>query len=56
MAFAPDYETSRRFYVAFTNNNGEIEIDEFLRKADNAERADRTTRREIARDPASRRQ
>ena len=47
MAFAPDYETSRRFYVAFTNNNGEIEIDEFLRKADNAERADRTTRRKL---------
>lgn len=45
MAFAPDYAQSRRFYVAFTNNNGEVEIDEFLRMAGNAERADRMTRR-----------
>lgn len=45
MAFAPDYAQSRRFYVAFTNNNGEIEIDEFLRTASNSERANRNTRR-----------
>lgn len=32
-AFAPDYETSRRFYVFFVNNNGNVEIDEFRRSA-----------------------
>src|SRR3954451_12913067 len=32
MAFAPDYATSGRFYVYFTNRpNGDIEVDEFLR-------------------------
>ena len=44
MAFAPDYPQSRRFYVAFTNNNGEIEIDEF-RRSPNPERANPNTRR-----------
>jgi glucose/arabinose dehydrogenase len=29
MAFAPDYPTSGRFYVYFTNRDGNIEIDEF---------------------------
>ncbi len=33
IAFAPDYAQSQRFYVAFTNNNGSIEIDEFHRRA-----------------------
>jgi glucose/arabinose dehydrogenase len=45
IAFAPNYAQSRRFYVAFTNNNGKIEIDEFRRRADTRQRADRTTRR-----------
>jgi len=45
IAFAPDYAQSQRFYVAFTNNNGSIEIDEFHRRADTRQRADRTTRR-----------
>ena len=44
MAFAPDYPQSRRFYVAFTNNNGEIEIDEF-RRSPNPERANPNARR-----------
>jgi glucose/arabinose dehydrogenase len=44
IAFAPDYATSRRFYVAFTNNNGDIEIDEF-RRSPNPERANPNTRR-----------
>jgi glucose/arabinose dehydrogenase len=45
MAFPPDYALSRRFYLAFTNRNGSIEINEFKRVIDNATRADRTTRR-----------
>lgn len=44
MAFAPDYAQTRRFYVAFTNNNGDIEIDEF-RRSPNPERANPNTRR-----------
>jgi len=31
MAFAPDYATSGLFYVAFTNQTGDVEIDEFKR-------------------------
>ena len=31
MAFAPDYQTSRLFYVAFTNPTGDVEIDEIAR-------------------------
>jgi glucose/arabinose dehydrogenase len=30
-AFAPDYETSRRLYVLYVNNNGNVQIDEFRR-------------------------
>src|SRR3954452_17724516 len=33
IAFPPDYPQSRRFYVYFTNNKGNIEIDEFRRSA-----------------------
>jgi glucose/arabinose dehydrogenase len=29
--FAPDYATTRRFYVLYVNNSGNVEIDEFLR-------------------------
>ena len=35
MAFAPDYATSRRFYIYTTNQAGSIEVDEVLRDADN---------------------
>lgn len=45
VAFAPDYQTSRRFYVAFTNKNGNVEIDEFQRSATTKTRAARGTRR-----------
>ncbi len=31
IAFAPDYPKSQRFYVYYTNNEGNIEIDEFKR-------------------------
>lgn len=45
IAFAPDYAMSRYFYVAYTNKRGDIQIDEFRRKADNPKRADHSTRR-----------
>jgi glucose/arabinose dehydrogenase len=45
MAFAPDYATSGRFYVAFNNKNGDVEIAEFQRSAGDATRADPGTRR-----------
>jgi glucose/arabinose dehydrogenase len=36
MAFAPDYATSGLFYVAFTNQTGDVEIDEFKRAGTSA--------------------
>ena len=45
LAFAPDYPTSRRFYVAFTNKNGNVEVDEFQRSAASRTRAARGSRR-----------
>ena len=47
VAFAPDYATSRRFYVMFVNNSGNVEIDEFLRDGDDPLHASRTTRRVV---------
>jgi glucose/arabinose dehydrogenase len=35
MAFAPDYASSGRFYVYFTDNSGDIHIQEFRRSAGN---------------------
>jgi glucose/arabinose dehydrogenase len=45
VAFPADYPETRRFYVFFTNNNWDLEIDEFKRSATNPVRADRATRR-----------
>jgi glucose/arabinose dehydrogenase len=45
VAFPPDYATSGRFYVAFTNTDGDVELDEFMRMAGDATRADPATRR-----------
>ena len=39
MAFAPDYATSRRFYVYYVDNSGNLQIDEFQRDPANAGRA-----------------
>jgi glucose/arabinose dehydrogenase len=39
MAFAPDYKTSRRFYIYFTDHSGDIHIQEFKRSNSNANRA-----------------
>jgi glucose/arabinose dehydrogenase len=47
MAFAPDYATSRRFYVAYTAPNGDVTIDEFLRSAGDPDRADPGSRRNL---------
>jgi glucose/arabinose dehydrogenase len=39
MAFAPDYKTSRRFYVYFTDHSGDIHIQELKRSKSSANRA-----------------
>jgi glucose/arabinose dehydrogenase len=44
MAFAPDYATSGKFYVYFTDNGGDIRIEEYRRSSD-PNRADPATRR-----------
>ena len=43
IAFAPDYSESRRFFVNFTNRNGDTVIARFLR-SDDRHRADRDSR------------
>jgi glucose/arabinose dehydrogenase len=45
MAFAPDYAKTGRFYVYFTDRNGDIRIQEFRRS--NANVANRASRRQI---------
>jgi glucose/arabinose dehydrogenase len=47
VAFAPNYAESGRFYVFFTNRDGNVEIDEFRRLAGSSTQADRTTRRRV---------
>ena len=44
MAFAPDYATSGKFYVYFTDAGGDIRIEEY-RRSSNPDRADPATRR-----------
>ena len=48
MAFAPDYATSRRFYVYYTDNTGDIRVVEY-RASDDADRADAGSARSILR-------
>jgi glucose/arabinose dehydrogenase len=45
VAFPPDYAQSGRFYVAFTNQAGNLELNEFRRLRDLATRARRNSRR-----------
>lgn len=45
IAFPPDYARSRRFYVYYTDNAGNIRVDEFKRKS--ATRAARGSRRAV---------
>ena len=47
MAFAPDYATSRRFYIYFTDPGGSIEVDEVLRDMVDPNVADPNTRRQV---------
>jgi glucose/arabinose dehydrogenase len=47
VAFAPDYVTSRLFYVAFTNLTGDIELNEFQRSPTNPFRATPGSRRRL---------
>jgi glucose/arabinose dehydrogenase len=45
IAFPPDYRQSRRFYVYYTDNRGNIRVDEFQRRG--AVRAARDSRRSV---------
>ncbi len=47
VAFAPDYKTSRRFYVYYTNNEGNNQIDEYKRSKGSATRAAKHSRRTV---------
>jgi len=47
VAFAPDYQTTRSFYVAFTNMTGDIELDEFKRSVGNHKVASFASRRTL---------
>jgi glucose/arabinose dehydrogenase len=54
MAFAPDYARSRRFYVYYTDNQGFIAIDGFLRARSTRDRALPGSRQTIMRVPHGR--
>ncbi|HEU0318134.1 MAG TPA: PQQ-dependent sugar dehydrogenase, partial [Solirubrobacteraceae bacterium] len=45
MAFAPDYATSKRFYVDFTDRSGDTRVQEFT--AASPDRADKGSRRQL---------
>ena len=47
VAFAPNYERTRRFYVYFTNKQDNIEIDEFKVSKNRPRKADRGSRRKL---------
>lgn len=49
IAFPPDYRQTRRFYVYYTDNRGDIRVDEFRRRG--ATRAARGSRRPVIRIP-----
>jgi glucose/arabinose dehydrogenase len=53
MAFAPDYRSSGRFFVYYTDNDGFIQIDQFRRSGD-PNRADPASRRSVIRVPHGR--
>jgi glucose/arabinose dehydrogenase len=50
MAFAPDYDTSGRFYVYYTDEDGFLQIDQFTRSSD-PDVADPASRRSVIRVP-----
>ena len=47
MAFAPDYAKTGRFYVNFTDRNGDTRVQEFRRSKGNPNRANRASRRAV---------
>jgi glucose/arabinose dehydrogenase len=47
VAFAPDYRSSGRLYVDFTDPSGDTRIEEYTRSTDNPLRADPSSRREV---------
>ena len=47
MAFAPDYASSGRFYVDFTDRNGDSRIQEFRRSSGSPNRANRSSERQV---------
>ena len=47
MAFAPDYASSGRFYVYFTDRSGDQRVQEFRRSSGSPNRADVSTRRQV---------
>jgi glucose/arabinose dehydrogenase len=47
IAFAPDYNRSGRFYVNFTDRNGDTRVEEFTRSRRDPNRANRATRRPL---------
>ncbi|HEX6116198.1 MAG TPA: PQQ-dependent sugar dehydrogenase [Solirubrobacterales bacterium] len=53
MAFAPNYGKSRRFYVYYSNDAGDIEVDEFRRSGRSGSRAAEGSRRRIVAVPHS---
>lgn len=49
IAFAPDYERSRKLYAYYTGSRGDIFIDEFKRRAGNQNRVSGSSRRNVLR-------
>ena len=49
MAFAPDYATTRRFYVNYTDRAGVQRVVEYRRSRSSADRADRSSARTVLR-------
>jgi glucose/arabinose dehydrogenase len=49
LAFPSDYKKSRRFYVFYTDNEGDIRVDEFKRRKRNELRASAGSRRKVIR-------
>jgi Glucose / Sorbosone dehydrogenase len=47
IAFAPDYQKSRRFYVYYTDPGGDLRIDEFRRRRHSKTRAREASRRNL---------
>jgi glucose/arabinose dehydrogenase len=47
VAFSPNYRKSRRFYVYYTNGDGNNEVDEFKRSKRSATRAQPSSRRRV---------